>query len=136
MWEVERAGLRSDLETFEGLLQRLPRWCGMGESTGKLWRELRRRRVVSTAAAYAAAAFVLLQLAEILFPAFRIGPESLQALFWLLLTAFPAVIAFSWVFDVTRKGLKRTAPLEPEDGQSANALQARPRMCYVKAQPL
>ncbi len=42
----------------------------MGESTGKLWRELRRRRVVSTAAAYAAAAFVLLQLGEILFPAF------------------------------------------------------------------
>lgn len=100
----------------------------MGESTGKLWRELRRRRVVSTVAAYAAAAFVLLQLGEILFPAFGLGPDALRALFWLLLTAFPAVIALSWVFDITRRGLKRTAPLVEEGQPVAESARTRPRV--------
>jgi len=98
----------------------------MGESTGKFWRELRRRRVVSTAAAYAAGAFILLQLGEILFPAFGLGPDSLQALFWLLLTAFPVVLALAWVFDVTRQGLKRTAPLDGDGAADSTGPRPRP----------
>jgi TolB-like protein len=64
--------------------------------------------VVSTTAAYLAVAFVILQLAEILFPAFNLGPGALRALFALLLGAFPIVIAVSWVYDVTSSGLTRT----------------------------
>jgi len=88
----------------------------MGESTGKFWRELRRRRVVSTAAAYAAVAFVLLQLGEILFPAFGFGPDALQALFWVLLAAFPVVATLSWIFDITRQGIRRTEPSVDQGG--------------------
>ena len=73
-----------------------------------IWEELRRRRVVSTAAAYLAAAFVTLQLAEILFPAFDMGPGALRALFAILLGVFPIVLALSWAYDVTSSGLTRT----------------------------
>ena len=80
----------------------------MGDRVTAVWGELRRRRVVSTAAAYLAVAFVILQLGEILFPAFNLGPAALRALFAVLLGAFPIVIAVSWVYDVTSSGLTRT----------------------------
>jgi TolB-like protein len=80
----------------------------MGNQLRGIWLELRRRRVVSTAAAYLAVAFVLLQLGEILFPAFDLGPRALRVLFALLLALFPVVMALSWVYDVTSRGLQRT----------------------------
>jgi TolB-like protein len=84
-----------------------------------VWRELRRRRVVSTIAAYAAGGFVLLQLAEILLPAFGLGPGALRILLALLLAGFPVVVALSWVFDVTTSGIRRTRG--PEDAPDAPA---------------
>lgn len=80
----------------------------MGERVTGIWGELRRRRVVSSAAAYLAVAFVVLQLAEILFPAFDLGPGALRVLFASLLGLFPVVLALSWVYDVTGAGLTRT----------------------------
>lgn len=74
----------------------------------EIWDELRRRRVVSTAAAYLAVAFVGLQLGEILFPAFDVGPGALRILFGFFLALFPIVLALSWVYDVTGSGLTRT----------------------------
>jgi len=80
----------------------------MGDRGKNMWEELRRRRVVSSAAAYLAIAFVVLQLAEILFPAFGLGAGTLRALFALLLASFPIAIALSWIYDVTSSGLTRT----------------------------
>ncbi|MGD8319487.1 MAG: hypothetical protein PVJ02_03510 [Gemmatimonadota bacterium] len=88
----------------------------MGEKIKQIWRELRRRRVVRTAAAYAAAGFVLLQLAEILLPAFNMGPGALRVLLSALLAGFPVVVALSWVFDVTLDGVRRTKPLDGAPG--------------------
>lgn len=88
----------------------------MGVRLQSVWRELRRRRVVSTTAAYLAVAFVLLQLAEILFPAFDLGPGALRALFAILLALFPLVIALSWVYDVTSAGVRRTDGEPPSGG--------------------
>ncbi len=90
----------------------------MGERVRGVWAELRRRRVVSTSAAYLAVAFVLLQLGEILFPAFDLGPGALRALFAVLLGLFPIVLALSWVYDVTASGLLRTDPETPGVGPS------------------
>jgi adenylate cyclase len=86
----------------------------MGKRTSHLWRELRRRRVVTTSAGYAATAFVLLQLAEILFPAFGVGEGGLRVLLAVLLAGFPLTVALSWVFDVTRSGVRVTPPAEGE----------------------
>lgn len=82
----------------------------------EIWSELRRRRVVSTAAAYLAVAFVGLQLGEILFPAFDLGPEALRVLFAFFLALFPIVLALSWVYDVTGSGLTRTDGEERQAG--------------------
>jgi hypothetical protein len=60
--------------------------------------------------------FVLLQLAEILFPAFVLGPDALRLLFAVLIAGFPIVVSFSWVYDITRGGLSRTDDLDEEAG--------------------
>lgn len=87
----------------------------MGKRIGDLWHELRRRRVVGTAAGYAATAFVLLQLAEIVFPAFGVEEGGLRVLLAVLLAGFPLIVALSWVFDVTRSGLRVTPPADGAD---------------------
>lgn len=84
----------------------------MGKRISHLWRELRRRRVVTTSAGYAATAFALLQLAEIVFPAFGVGEGGLRVLLAVLLAGFPLTVALSWVFDVTRSGVRVTPPAE------------------------
>jgi TolB-like protein/tetratricopeptide (TPR) repeat protein len=80
----------------------------MSDGLRGLWGEMKQRRVVGAVAAYAAVAFVLLQLSEIIFPAFGIGPSAVRVLVGALLAGFPLVLALSWVYDLTRTGLKRT----------------------------
>ncbi len=102
----------------------------MGKRISAIWAELRRRRVVSTAAAYAAVAFVLLQLGEIVFPAFGFDEQAMRALVAALLAGFPLVLALSWVFDVTRAGLKLTRP-QGADGQEVSTLSPAPSLAIV-----
>lgn len=76
------------------------------------WKELRRRRVVRSGGFYVAAAFIMLQLGEIVLPAFNAPDWVLQSLVVLLLLGLPVVLAFAWVYDMTPEGLERTAARE------------------------
>ncbi len=76
--------------------------------------EMRRRHVVRFAIWYCAAAFVVLQLAEIVFPAFGIGENGLRMLVIGVVLAFPPSIILAWVFDITAEGIKRTEELPPD----------------------
>ena len=82
----------------------------MSRKTGlrAFWRELRRRRVVRSGGFYVAAAFVLLQLGEIVLPAFNSPDWVLQSLVVVILLGLPVVLAFAWVYDLTPMGLLRT----------------------------
>lgn len=93
----------------------------MGERKGSLWGELQRRHVVRAAAGYAAAAFVLLQLGEILFPAFGLSEAAMRALVAVLIAAFPVLMALAWVFDVRQGALHRTAPAPDASGGEAGS---------------
>jgi TolB-like protein/tetratricopeptide (TPR) repeat protein len=70
--------------------------------------EMRRRHVVRFALGYAAAAFVILQLAEIVFPAFGIGEGGLRVLVVTTGLFFPPALVLAWVYDLTTDGLRRT----------------------------
>ncbi|MDA0327577.1 MAG: hypothetical protein O2958_00995 [Gemmatimonadetes bacterium] len=59
--------------------------------------EMRRRHVVRFAFGYAAAAFVVLQLAEIVLPAFGIGDGGLRTLVVLTALGFPPAMVLAWV---------------------------------------
>ena len=73
--------------------------------------ELRRRHVFRVAVGYAAVAFVVLQLGEIVLPAFS-AEWALQFLVVFVVLGFPVVMVLAWVFDVTTDGIHVTAALE------------------------
>ena len=70
--------------------------------------EMKRRHVVRFAVGYAAAAFVILQLAEIVFPAFGMGDRGLRILVAVVALLFPPSVVLAWIFDITAEGIRRT----------------------------
>ncbi len=73
--------------------------------------EMKRRHVVRFSIGYAAVAFVVLQLAEIIFPAFGVGETGLRILVVAVGLLFPPAVVLAWVFDITAEGIKRTEEL-------------------------
>jgi hypothetical protein len=70
---------------------------------------LRRRRVFRVAAIYGAGAFVVLQAADLVFPALLIPAWALRLLVVLALLGFPVALALAWAFDLTPAGVERAA---------------------------
>lgn len=75
---------------------------------GRFWRELRRRHVVRAGGVYAVSAFVVLQLGEIVLPAFNTPDWALQSLVMAAFLGLPVVLAVAWAYDLTSAGLRRT----------------------------
>jgi TolB-like protein len=73
-----------------------------------LFNELRRRRVFRMTGWYVVASWVLVQVASEALPALNLD-ESFIKYFWLAaLGGFPIAVIFSWRYDVTSRGIKRT----------------------------
>jgi len=71
--------------------------------------EIRRRRVFRMTAWYVVASWALIQVASEALPALNLD-ESFIKYFWLAaLGGFPIALIFSWRYDVTPQGIKRTA---------------------------
>lgn len=85
--------------------------------------ELKRRRVVRVGIAYAAAVFVVLQAADLIFEALEIGPGVFRALVILCLAGFPLALVLGWLFDVTPDGIRLTA----DSGKPGRLLARVPR---------
>lgn len=85
--------------------------------------EARRRHVFRAAALYAAGAFVILQLADILLPAFGTSEAVISYLLVAIAAGFPFALILTWIVDITPEGIKVTSPL-PE-GQKAHLGPAR-----------
>jgi TolB-like protein len=88
-------------------------------SSGRFFDEIRRRHVVRTALAYAAMVFVVLQLAEIILPAFRTGPQADAIIRVLVVGAvllLPVVLAAAWVWEITPGGIRSMAELDAAAG--------------------
>ncbi len=69
--------------------------------------ELRRRKVIRTAIAYAIVAWVIIQIADVVFEPLRLPEWSLTALITVTAAGFPLVIVVAWLFDLGPRGLER-----------------------------
>ena len=91
----------------------------------KIWAELSKRRVWRGAAAYLVVAWLVLQVADVVFPALRLPDWSMTALLGLIAAGFPVALMLSWVFDITPAGIKRTeADDRGSQSQAAHADQS------------
>jgi len=84
--------------------------------------ELRRRRVFRTAALYVIGAWLVLQVADVLFPGFGIPEAAIRVLVWTAILGFPVAVLFGWFFDIGRDGIRRTLPADAAGSERAPAL--------------
>jgi TolB-like protein len=72
-----------------------------------LWGEIRRRNVHRVAIAYVATAWLLIQVAETLFPVFGLSDMAIRAVVMVLAVGLVLAVILSWVFEWTPEGLRR-----------------------------
>ena len=74
--------------------------------------ELKRRKVLRAAAAYAIVAWVLLQVAEVTFEPLHFPDWTMTLLVVLVIAGFPIAMVLAWFLDFTLQGFKKdTGPL-------------------------
>ena len=77
-----------------------------------LYQELKRRNVFRVGAAYIVAAWLLIQVAETIFPLFGYGDTPARITVIVLAIGFPLFLLFSWVFELTPEGLKKEKDID------------------------
>src|SRR3954464_11896143 len=77
--------------------------------------ELKRRNVIRMAGLYLVGAWLLIQVASTMLPAFDGPLWALRGLILILALGFVPMLIFSWVFELTPQGLKRDEDVRPEE---------------------
>lgn len=68
--------------------------------------ELKRRNVFRVAVAYLSGAWLLVEIAQTLFPIYGLSDGSIRLVVTLLSIGFPLMLIFSWVYELTPEGLR------------------------------
>ena len=78
----------------------------------QIWQELKRRKVLRVITIYAAVAFVILQLVEILAPSLRLPEWTMNFILVLLIVGFIITVIVSWIYDMHPEGgIVKTEPV-------------------------
>ena len=85
--------------------------------------ELKRRNVIRVALLYLVAAWVILQVSQLLFDVLKLPDWTSRLVLGLLMLGFPLSLIFSWVYELTPEGLKREH--EIDRNQSVTTTTAR-----------
>lgn len=83
--------------------------------------ELKRRNVLRVAAAYLVSAWLLIQVAETIFPLFGMGDGPARMAVIVLVIAFIPALIFAWVFEFTPDGLKKDGDVDRSEPAIRNA---------------
>jgi len=96
------------------------------------FQELRRRRVIRALLAWGLFSFAVLQVVEPVQHALGLADWVLKVVVAVLALGFPLSAGLAWAFDLTRRGIERTAP--PEGSEAAAAARregVRPAVAMV-----
>jgi TolB-like protein/Tfp pilus assembly protein PilF len=74
----------------------------------KFLNELKRRKVIRIITVYAAAAFIILQLVDIIAQPLQLPAWTLTFVIVLLFIGFIITVLLSWIYDITPEGVKKT----------------------------
>jgi len=93
--------------------------------------ELRQRNVLRVAAAYAVASWLIVQVTDIISPAFGFGESAVRLVVIILAILLVPVLVFSWLFDLTPEGLKREKDVDHSKPASIRATRLFDRVIMV-----
>jgi len=77
--------------------------------------ELRRRQMFRLTGLYIVGAWLVIQVADIVFPTWGIPDSAMRYVFLAALLCFPIAFVFGWMFDVTKDGIVRTRQAGPDE---------------------
>ncbi len=80
-----------------------------------LFAELRRRKVLRVAVAYLAGSWLLIQIAETLFPVYDIGDGAIRAIVAVLAVGFVPLVVVAWMYQFTTGGLKKQSDVDQDN---------------------
>lgn len=79
----------------------------------RILQELKRRKVFRVAGVYAVAAWLSIQVVDVVLPTFDVPQWVNQTLILLIILGFPATLLLTWAFDITAEGIQKTEPAAP-----------------------
>ena len=82
--------------------------------------ELKRRNVIRVAVFYLVAAWLTIQVADILLDVMAVPDWGMRLILIIVLLGFPAVVTFSWIFELTPDGLKREKDVDRSSSLSTD----------------
>jgi adenylate cyclase len=82
----------------------------MSNFLAHFWSELKRRKVVRVAVAYAVVAWVLVEVSSVVFPALLLPEWAARLVVVLALVGFPVAVVMAWVFETSPAGIRREVP--------------------------
>ncbi|MFT5484367.1 MAG: Tol biopolymer transport system component [Halieaceae bacterium] len=77
---------------------------------GKLFEELKRRKVFRVAMVYAVVAWLLIQVTDVVLPTFGAPDWVGQTIIFLFILGFPVAVVLSWAYEVTPDGILADSP--------------------------
>jgi TolB-like protein len=88
-------------------------------SLPQLYHELKRRKVFRVGLGYAVAAWIVIEVADTVFPILMLPPWLVPAVTVLALLGLPLAVVLAWAFEMTPDGPRRADP--PSDGGGGGA---------------
>ncbi len=80
-----------------------------------IWQDLHRRRIFRLAGLYIVGAWLVIQVGDVMFPAWGIPETAMRYLIIAAGLGFPVALVFGWFFDITAKGIVRTGRADKDD---------------------
>ena len=77
-----------------------------------MWQELKRRNVIKVCIAYTILSWLIIQVVDVILPAFRAPDWVLPVIILLLAVGFFIVTFVAWAFEITPEGIKPTSSVE------------------------
>jgi tetratricopeptide (TPR) repeat protein len=94
----------------------------------RLWHEVKRRKVFRVLVTYAATAYIILVIVNYLIQPLHLPAWTTTLVIILLALGLPLVLIFTWIFDITPEGIKKTEALDESELDSAGEPALRRRL--------
>lgn len=76
--------------------------------------QLKRRRANRVVCVYAVVGWLVVQVANAVFPNLQLPPWTTRFVIVPVLLGFPIALILAWAFEITPEGVRRTEPISPE----------------------
>jgi adenylate cyclase len=93
--------------------------------------ELKRRNVHRVAIAYVAVSWLLIQVAETVFPVYGLSDAAIRFVITAAAIGFIPALVISWVFELTPAGLKKDAEVDRLDARALSSVKKFDRVILV-----